>query len=111
MGYSSHVSKKGNQQIQITTIDNYVLENNLTVGLIKLDIEGYELSALIGAKNTIRKFTPVILISIYHNGKEFFETIDYIKKINPNYTFIIRHLNPLTEFIETCLIGWQKEKI
>ncbi|KKM95531.1 hypothetical protein LCGC14_1187320, partial [marine sediment metagenome] len=51
--------------VESTTIDSYVKERNLKVGLIKLDIEGHGLKALEGAKNTIKKYKPMLLISIY----------------------------------------------
>ncbi len=108
VGSSSFISNNGSEEIDITTIDKYVSKNALNISLIKLDIEGMELNALIGAKESIIKFKPVLLISIYHNGKEFFETINYIKSLVENYKFIIRKLHPYNEFIETVLIGWNE---
>jgi FkbM family methyltransferase len=47
------------EKVKTTTIDHYRLDN---VGLIKLDIEGNELKALHGAKNTLERsdFPPII---------------------------------------------------
>lgn len=86
---ASYISEEGEQQIKIITLDDFINENNLSVGLIKLDIEGYGLKAIKGAKKTIKQFKPVLLISIYHRGKEFFEIKSYIQKLNPNYKCII----------------------
>ena len=105
-GDSSYISAKGAHSIQITTIDEYVSQFSLKVGLIKLDIEGYALNALNGATNTVKNFRPVLLIQIYHNGKEFFEIINYIKKLNPNYKIIIRKLSPQSLFVELSVIAW-----
>lgn len=105
-GSCSYISYRGEKSINITTIDNLVFKNNLSIGLIKLDIEGFELNALKGAEKTIKEFKPVLLISIYHNGKEFFETINFIQKINSNYRCIIRKINPSNPFFETILIAW-----
>ncbi|MFX1392092.1 MAG: FkbM family methyltransferase [Promethearchaeota archaeon] len=109
IGALSYISKKGKNIIETTTIDDFVFKNSLNIGLIKMDIEGYELNALIGAKETIKKFKPLLLIAIYHNGKQFFETIKLIKKIYPNYTFIIRKLTPFSFLDEIFLIAWIQE--
>jgi len=106
IGALSHISNKGKNIIETTTIDNVVFKNGLNVGLIKMDIEGYELNALIGAKETIKKFKPILLIAIYHNGKQFFETIKLIKKLYPKYTVIIRKLTPFSFSDEIFLIAW-----
>ncbi|MFX1274392.1 MAG: FkbM family methyltransferase [Promethearchaeota archaeon] len=107
---SSSISHKGDQEIQVISIDNYALEHNLVLGLIKLDVEGLELEVLKGAKKTIEKDKPLLIISIYHNGKEFFETFDYIKKLNPNYKCIVRRLNHLTPIYELVLICWYEDE-
>jgi FkbM family methyltransferase len=60
-------------EVEITTIDKYAEEKNLKVGLIKSDVEGAEQDLLKEAEKTIKKHKPVLLISIYHNAKDFFE--------------------------------------
>lgn len=67
LGAASCVAEEGNDKMELISIDDIVRENDFTVGLIKMDIEGYEFEALRGAKNTIEKFKPVLLISIYHH--------------------------------------------
>lgn len=106
LGVKSHISVEGNQRVEAITIDDFVSEHNLSVGLIKMDIEGYELNALRGAEATIKQFQPVLLISIYHNPEQYFKTVGYIKSINPNYQIIIRKLHPYTLFLETNFIAW-----
>ena len=64
-GLASATDLDGDIEVESTTIDSYVKERNLKVGLIKLDIEGHGLKALEGAKNTIKKYKPMLLISIY----------------------------------------------
>lgn len=77
-------------QTNITTIDDFVNENNLNIGLIKVDIEGFEQQLLKGAYNTIKKYKPVLLISIYHNPADFFEIKPLIESWNLGYKFKIR---------------------
>lgn len=108
LGPSSYITDNGEEKIKIITINDFVFNNDINVGLIKLDIEGFELDALKGAEKTIKKYRPVLSIAIYHNGREFFETINFIHKIYSEYTCIIRKLNPFSAFQETVLIVWIK---
>lgn len=76
-------------QIASTTLDKFVEENNIDVGLIKVDIEGFEQKFLKGAENTIKKQKPALLISIYHNIDDFFHIKSIIESWNLGYTFRI----------------------
>jgi FkbM family methyltransferase len=100
----SYISTKGGQAVDIITIDQFVEKNNISVGLIKMDIEGFESYALKGAQKTIKKYHPILLISIYHSGKDFFEIKPQLEKIG-GYKFIVRKLNPHHFFFDTMLIG------
>ena len=106
LGISSSISEDGNAEIELTSIDEFVNERNLSVGLIKMDIEGYELEALKGAKRTIKKFKPVLLIGIYHNPEELFEAKKYIQDMVHDYEFKIKHLADLRPLAEVHLIAW-----
>ena len=48
------------------SIDGYVRDNNLRVGVIKMDIEGGEGAALDGARETTARFRPRLRISAHH---------------------------------------------
>ena len=54
-------------EVPLTTIDKLVEELHLPkVDFIKMDIEGAEQKAIVGAKNTIAKFRPRMALCIYH---------------------------------------------
>jgi len=92
-------------EVPVITLDDYVRENNLEVGLIKVDIEGGEQLLLKGAVETIRTQHPVLLISIYHSANDFFEIKPMIEKICDKYTFrIIKPANSAI-VIETILLA------
>ena len=48
---------------------------------IKLDIEGAEKEALIGARKTIQNFKPILAISLYHRPEHLWEIPFLVKKI------------------------------
>ena len=81
------ICDEGNEVIQMTTLDEYVEKNNISVGLIKVDIEGYEQKFLQGAKNTIITQKPILLISIYHNYNDFYKIKPLIESWHAGYKF------------------------
>ncbi|MCL4498465.1 MAG: FkbM family methyltransferase [Deltaproteobacteria bacterium] len=79
-------------KIRITTIDKFVEEHKLkSVGFIKMDIEGSEIDALAGAKETITRYKPKLAISVYHKGDDMIKIPMYLKSIVPDYKFFLRH--------------------
>lgn len=82
LGGASSIDPTGKEEINITKIDNLRQEK---IGLIKMDIEGSELEAIRGAEKTIKRDKPVLLICVYHTGKDFFEIPPLIKKWVPEY--------------------------
>ena len=74
----------------IITLDNFVRENNIKVGFIKVDIEGFEMKFLEGAKETIHTQKPTMAISIYHLGTDYFKIKPLIESWNLGYTFKIK---------------------
>jgi len=72
LGMSSllrHDSESGRiMTVEAITLDSYLKSKNIeTIKLIKLDIEGAELSALRGMVNTIARFKPVFMVEISPN--------------------------------------------
>ena len=78
------------EECSLITIDDFVSQQNLDrVDAIKMDIEGAEPQALIGAENTIKNFKPKLFISIYHDFTHLFEIPLLIKRLNPGYRFYL----------------------
>lgn len=93
------------ETVDVITLDEYVKENNLTVGLIKVDVEGAEQQLIAGAIETIKKQRPTLLISIYHNSSDFFEIKPMLERLDLGYRFKIRHPEIGTVMMETMLIA------
>lgn len=76
--------------ISSTTLDKFVDENKIDVGLIKVDIEGFEQYFLKGAENTIKTQKPALLISIYHKPDDYLHIKQIIESWDLGYKFKIR---------------------
>ncbi len=85
----SSVRGKGDVQAELTTIDSEVGSDKVT--FIKMDIEGAELNALKGAKQTIMKNKPRLAICIYHKQEDIYKIPEYLLSLVPEYRFWIRH--------------------
>jgi FkbM family methyltransferase len=92
------------EDVFLTTLDDYVRQNNLEVGLIKVDVEGFEQPFLRGAIETIKTQRPAMLLSIYHNPSDFFHIKPLIDSLGLGYQFKIRKPSDLNVLIDTCLI-------
>lgn len=86
---SSGISENGNIEIPVISIDES-LEGE-PASFIKMDIEGAELNALKGAKETIRKYKPKLAICVYHKPLDIVEIPLYIKELVPEYNIYLRH--------------------
>lgn len=98
-GNGSRVSENENSmKIDIKRIDDF-LDDSPT--FIKMDIEGFELSALKGAESSIRNGKPKMAISAYHRASDFVDISSYVLSIDPNYKIGLRH--HCKDRWETCL--------
>ena len=79
----------GEDKIEAVTIDS--LCQNKSFDYIKFDVEGKELDAILGGKNTIKKEKPKMLISAYHKSKDYFTIPLAVHNINPDYKIYMRH--------------------
>lgn len=96
------------ENISLTTVDDFVKEKNIEVGFIKVDIEGEEQKFLEGAKNTIIKQRPYMVISIYHNESDFFDIKPMIESYNADYGFNIVKMIPYVGAYEIVLFCYPK---
>jgi FkbM family methyltransferase len=93
------------KKIQTVSIDDLVNSEKLSrLDFIKMDIEGAELNALIGAENSIRRFKPKLAISIYHKPEDFWTIPQYIAGLGLGYRFALRHFTIHSE--ETVLFAF-----
>ena len=85
-------SSGGGVKVVTYSIDDLVKDQRLKkVGLIKMDVEGSEMSALRGAKDTILKYRPHLAISVYHRFSDFYEVPMYLKSLHSDYNIYMQH--------------------
>lgn len=85
---SNSVSDNGNKFIQCVSIDEVLIGFRPT--FIKMDIEGAEYNALLGAKHTICEFKPDLAICLYHSLEDIWRIPLLLNKWEINYKFYIR---------------------
>lgn len=89
---SSKISDNGSCEVKSITIDKFIKDNPENIpSIIKMDIEGFEVKALIGSKITIKKHSPILEICVYHEQNDLWEIPLLIKEINDKYRFYLRH--------------------
>lgn len=91
---------------QINTLDNELELLKEPIGLIKMDVEGFESKVFKGAINTIKKYKPILLIAIYHKGEDFFEMKEKIENLNLGYKFMIRRSEAVLPQADLVLIAY-----
>lgn len=85
---SSHLSSNGKERIQCVSLEEALPWFRPT--LIKMDIEGAEYEALLGAKNMICKTKPRLAISIYHKPEHLWKIPMLIQGWSCGYKLYLR---------------------
>lgn len=87
-GSASSVTSGMGEEVQMTTLDLIVTE---PVTFIKMDLEGWELTALAGCERHIRADRPKLAIAVYHRASDFRTVWRYARSIHPDYKVYLRH--------------------
>lgn len=86
------------------SIDEFVAKRGIEkVDFIKMDIEGSEPYALLGAIETLRKFKPKLAIAIYHSMDDFTNIPLWINNLGLGYKLYLDHFTIHSE--ETILFA------
>lgn len=87
--------KEEDFECSVTSIDDYFLNAKYDkVDFIKMDIEGAELNALMGAKQILQRDKPNLAICIYHNCIDFITIPEFLRKLDLGYKFYTGHHRP-----------------
>ncbi len=82
---------KYSKPVETVTIDDFFYKKDIPVDFIKMDIEGEEYNALVGALQTISKYKPTMAICIYHSLEDFIRIPCFLKSLKIGYKFYLKH--------------------
>jgi len=85
---SSTISTGGQTKVESVPLDDILKKCDPT--FIKMDIEGAEIDALLGAKKTIQKSLPVLAICVYHQQNHLWKIPLLIKSFSQEYRLFLR---------------------
>lgn len=102
--YAAHIVESGftdHLGLQRSSDDDFVIDTvsideacDEPVTLLKLEVEGSELAALNGAKQTMIRHRPKLAISVYHKPEDFLTLPVLVQETVPEYgPLILRHHN------------------
>jgi FkbM family methyltransferase len=83
---SSMIADHGPTTIAVDQIDRLVP----SATFIKMDIEGAEYPALVGASETIRRRKPTLAICVYHRIDDLVRIPALLRQLRPDYRFHLR---------------------
>lgn len=86
LGYASQCSELGRAEVPVETLDGL----GLAPSFVKLHLEGTELDALMGGRDTLRTHRPVVVATSYHNRLGLWALPDWLMGELPGYRFHLR---------------------
>lgn len=96
------LSDSGEKPVQTVTLDEDIREK---ITFLKMDIEGAEKDAILGAGQHIKNDRPKLAISIYHSNSDLIDIFELLDKIQSDYRYYLRY-NGLDDFpTDYILIG------
>lgn len=101
-GTGACIKHDGKERVSVVSLDHVL--NGAKVTYIKMDIEGAELEALEGAKETIKKYKPKLAICVYHKYQDILAIPEYILELLPEYKLKLRHYT--TYLYDTILYAY-----
>ena len=85
---ASHIDPTGEIIVQVVALDQALPRFNPS--LIKMDIEGAEAHALLGARRMIEESRPYLAISAYHSPRDLWELMLLVQRWDVGYRFRLR---------------------
>ena len=85
----SCISEQGETVVHAVSLDHLLEDEPVT--LIKMDIEGAETNALLGAKCLLQRRKPKLAICVYHRMEDILIIPLLLKELVPSYKIYLRH--------------------
>jgi len=98
-GEGNRIVREGGVTISADTLDNLLKDRPHPVTFLKMDIEGAEMDALLGANEIINTDAPKLAISAYHKLGDIWEIPYYIFNNFRDYKVYLRNGHVVCEYI------------
>lgn len=86
LGYASQIAATGKTRVDTRRLDGL----GLSPSFVKLHLEGGELAALKGARETLIAERPIVAVTVYHNADGIWQTPLWLMQTLPRYRFLFR---------------------
>lgn len=87
LGFASKIDEEGSIKVSTKKIDSL----NINPTIIKLHLEGHELQALEGAKETIMKYRPILMVLADHNEDGLYKIANFLINLENYKLFFYLH--------------------
>ena len=87
-GTELSASGRGSIQVEAVKLDDALA--GVTPTILKFDIEGAELGALQGGRQTIQRSHPILAVSAYHSQSDLWNIPLFVSALWPDYRFYLR---------------------
>lgn len=104
--YNEKLAPINTFEVETKTIDSFIPEDE-KISFIKMDIEGAEYAALMGAEKIIKKHKPRLAISIYHNPSDYWRIYELLHEFCSDYKFAVRH--HANNHLDTVLYAYMED--
>jgi FkbM family methyltransferase len=84
----SRISMHGQSKVRMVPIDQLCASTRIS--MIKMDIEGGEFDALLGATSTIQRDRPILAVCVYHSQSDLWRLPLLIRAMCPDYRMYLR---------------------
>ena len=109
--FLSDTPRLAQNTINVQSIDEYCQETSERIHLIKLDIEGYEMEALRGARSVIAKYMPKLQICIYHKTEDLWELPIFLHRISQEYKLFVAHHTTTIDAINSKVLPVPQRRV
>ena len=91
-GYGPSMNRVRNGELPWTVLDDLhrMILDRILVEFKITGLSGAEIDALYGAANTLRKYRPTLMLSVYHRPADLWRIPEVVDEIAPGYQFYFR---------------------
>lgn len=89
--YTAAQGGTASEIVPVVSLDDFFSSQDSLPFFIKMDIEGAEKEALLGAEKVIRQAKPLLAVACYHKTSDIYELPRTILKLRDDYRFVLRH--------------------